>query len=159
GMAHRDVKPANCLVTPEGELRLTDFGLVGRAAAADPDAAAGTPAYMAPEQWESLAASGPPVDVYAFGVTLWGLLAGRRPFELDAASWRGEPLPPVLAQLLAGDTTNPSVARAALRIFHERVAPPRLRDVDPTISVELDELVTACLAKSAEARPRAAAVR
>jgi eukaryotic-like serine/threonine-protein kinase len=81
GVMHRDLKPDNILVAKSGRIAITDFGI---ARTTDPNATGegfiGTPAYMAPEQVEGLAAIGPPADVYAFGAILFEMLAGRRPF-------------------------------------------------------------------------------
>ncbi len=76
GFVHRDVKPANVLLTPDGEAKVTDFGLVGAVGAR-----VGTPAYMAPEVWAAPDRVTRSADAYAFGVLLYELLAGRRPFE------------------------------------------------------------------------------
>jgi serine/threonine protein kinase len=95
GLSHRDLKPENIMLPIEGPLRVLDFGL----ALAAPERSAGsmsepsgegslgtshhpdlcgTPAYMAPEQWRG--GAGPASDIWAFGVLLYELIAGQRPF-------------------------------------------------------------------------------
>ena len=82
GKVHRDVKPSNVRVTPEGRVVLLDFGLVFEVDArqATDGNVVGTPAYMAPEQ-ASLNPVGPEADWYAVGAMLYECLTGRRPFE------------------------------------------------------------------------------
>jgi serine/threonine-protein kinase len=85
GIVHRDVKPGNLLVRPNGTLVLTDFGIARSAAAAQLTAAGsvlGTASYISPEQAKGATAS-PLSDVYALGVVAYQCLAGRRPFEGD----------------------------------------------------------------------------
>ena len=82
GLVHRDVKPSNVRVAPDGRVVLLDFGLVVKASdsAVWTQDVAGTPAYMAPEQVAS-AKVGPEADWYAVGVLLFEALTGTLPFE------------------------------------------------------------------------------
>jgi serine/threonine-protein kinase len=77
GVVHRDYKPANVLVTPEGASKLVDFGIAARSGA--PVEAVGTPLYMAPEQFLGAPAS-PAGDVYSATVAFFECVTGERPF-------------------------------------------------------------------------------
>src|SRR5690606_30445731 len=84
---HRDIKPSNMMVTDQGWVYLTDFGLargtVGNAGLTAAGTVMGTPEYMSPEQAQGLATIGPATDIYALGIVLYELLTGRFPFEAD----------------------------------------------------------------------------
>src|SRR5262249_27410573 len=144
GVIHRDVKPANVMVTHGGTVKLLDLG-VARVAAdpamttrtsldvqMHPDSA-GTPAYMSPQQLAGQAADAQS-DVYGVGVLLFELLTGRRPFEaLDVVS------------LAVRATTGPTPLVSSLR-----------PDVPPLV----DEVVARAMAKSPRDRfPTAADLR
>jgi hypothetical protein len=102
GVIHRDLKPANVMLTPERDPVVTDFGLAVRQdrEGVAHGVVAGTPHYMAPEQWAGDAASiGERTDVFALGVILFEMLTGRVPFEGTGREVRErvqrEPIPSV----------------------------------------------------------------
>ena len=82
GIVHRDLKPSNIMVTKAG-VKLLDFGLAriahrsGDSTVTLPGEVMGTPAYMAPEQWDGQPGDAR-VDIYAFGCVLYELLTGKR---------------------------------------------------------------------------------
>jgi uncharacterized membrane protein YgcG len=82
GVVHRDVKPGNVFLTSDGEVKVLDFGIASAAgeAALTTGEMLGTPAYLAPERVLGHPAT-PAADIYALGVVLYELLAGRRPFD------------------------------------------------------------------------------
>ncbi|MCI0341419.1 MAG: bifunctional serine/threonine-protein kinase/formylglycine-generating enzyme family protein [Planctomycetales bacterium] len=84
GIVHRDIKPDNILIAPDGHVKVADFGL-----AHDPGASAsfsgsgdivGTPYYISPEQIDCLDVDGR-ADIYSLGATIYHLVTGKRPFE------------------------------------------------------------------------------
>lgn len=86
GLVHRDVKPANILLTRDARAKVSDFGLVRRQETSRHATATGTvigtPAYMSPEQARGdQARIGPPADVYSLGAVLFEMLCGRPPFQ------------------------------------------------------------------------------
>jgi len=129
GMAHRDVKPENVLISKSGAVKVADFGLVTAAANTAATAAGtimGTVAYLSPEQVVGEGV-GPPSDVYAAGVMLFELLTGVPPFS-------GEHAVSVAYQHINCDVPAPStllpwlppeldglVARATVRDSRERL--------------------------------------
>jgi serine/threonine-protein kinase len=103
GVVHRDVKPGNVLISPTGQVKVTDFG-IARAANSDGDltqtgAVMGTATYFSPEQAQGNRVDGRS-DVYSLGVVLYEMVAGRPPFTGDnpmAIAYkhvREEPVPP-----------------------------------------------------------------
>jgi serine/threonine-protein kinase len=102
GLVHRDIKPANVMITPAGQVKVMDFGIARLSTSHTITQAStvfGTAAYLAPEQAQGLRVDGR-ADVYALGVVLYEMLAGRVPFVADSAVAVAskhvleEPLPP-----------------------------------------------------------------
>jgi tetratricopeptide (TPR) repeat protein len=140
--AHRDIKPANCLITENRILKVTDFGLakmfddiisgaageemptvdVSKLGLSHTGMAAGTPMYMAPEQFDDVKHVDVRADIYSFGVMLFEMVTGRLPFA--GRSWR------------------------ELKQQHQTQSLPALKTQDE----ELSEVVTRCLAKEAGER-------
>jgi hypothetical protein len=126
-LVHRDVKPANVLLTPEGHAKLADFGLVRHLTAEELTIGpvAGTPTFMAPELFQG-APSSPSSDFYAVGVMYYYLLSARLPFASDH-----------LTHLIE---------------LHRRAPVPDIRQHVPSLPAAVAEIITRCLAKRPEAR-------
>ena len=86
-VVHRDVKPANIVITPAGEAKVTDFGIAlafrSTTNLTATGSVVGTPSYLAPEQAQGERA-GPPADQYALGVVLFEALTGTKPFTAES---------------------------------------------------------------------------
>jgi len=145
GLVHRDVKPANCMLTKGGVLKVTDFGLTkrrgrdklpeGKLTTAVTDlfipegesvtaAGMGTPAYMAPEMWMADSDVGPPADIYAFGVMYFEMCCGRKPFVVKR-----------------GDRPN------KLALAHLKKTPPRPTSIRKNMPKEIEDIILKCLRK------------
>jgi eukaryotic-like serine/threonine-protein kinase len=129
GLVHRDIKPGNLLITPDGTVKITDFG-IARLADQVPLTATGqvmgTVQYLAPEQAGGKPAS-PLTDVYSLGIVAYEALAGKRPF-------RGE-------------------SQVAIAMAQIKEKPPELPS---SIPEPVRRLVMSCMAKKPEGRPASA---
>jgi serine/threonine-protein kinase len=127
GVIHRDVKPSNVRVVPDGRVKIMDFGIarLQSADASGSGAIVGTPTYMAPEQITNGAIT-PATDIFSVGCMLYELLSFQKPFE-------GESVHGVLYQVL---TTEPKP----------------LRTVAPSIPAALERVVAKAMAKVPDER-------
>ena len=168
GIIHRDLKPANVKITPEGKVKVLDFGLAkaysgeageGPTVSVEPSregAILGTPAYMSPEQ-----ARGKPLDkradIWAFGCVLYEALAGGKAFP-------GESFSDCMAAVLTREpewealpASTPANVRALLRRCLQKDPARRLRDIgDARLGLEEPLLEAMPAAAEAATRPRLA---
>jgi serine/threonine protein kinase len=134
GIVHRDIKPENVLLDPHGHYRVTDFGIAKwnrpGAVRTGTGIIVASPYYAAPEQITADRADGR-TDLYALGIMLFEMLAGRPPFQ----------------------------APSAVEVLHQqlRSVAPSLRSMVPTVPPALDRLVGRCLEKDPDRRPGSAA--
>ena len=129
GLVHRDIKPGNLLITPDGSVKITDFGIArvaNQASLTQTGQVMGTVQYLAPEQatGKPASASG---DIYSLGIVAYEALSGRRPFK-------GE--------------NQMAIAMAQIN----ETPPPLPEGLDP----RLVRLVLDCMAKKPDQRPRTA---
>ena len=133
GIVHRDIKPENIIVTPDGAVKLTDFGLARSPSSprlTHSGEFAGSPSYMSPEQVLATGEIGAPSDIYSTGVVLYEIVTGRPPFP--------------------GDTSF------AVMSGHRSAMPVPPSRINPAIPPALDQVILTALQKDPERRFRTA---
>ena len=147
GVLHRDLKPENVIIPADGRLRVLDFGLAQKLEGSEAEPGRdglsstlpppserpgtlgfGTPAYMAPEQWHRVECT-EKTDIWALGVILYELCAGRLPYEVY------DPL------------------EMGIAVCSESPVPPV--DEHCELPAEVSELISKCLSKAPDQRPKA----
>lgn len=126
GVIHRDVTPANVMLSEDGRIMLTDFGLARAVVDETLGEVLGSPHYVAPEQARSSAQAVPQSDLYSLGVMLYEMLAGELPF----------------------DDARPT----ALALNHMTAAPPSPREANPDLSLAVERVLLKALRKSPQER-------
>ena len=136
-ITHHDVKPDNILLTSldaEPVVKLIDFGIAhaeGMTSITQTGSQWGTPLYMPPEQWAGERGD-TRSDIYSLGVVLYHALAGRPPFNSDAA--------------------NNVAKQTEIARQHQQTAAPPLRSIRGDVSEALDAIIAKCIAKPPSAR-------
>jgi serine/threonine protein kinase len=157
GIVHRDIKPTNILVTPEGRAKIADFGVaklhVSQSQMTVAGGVLGTPSFMSPEQVEGKPADGRS-DLFSLGVILYWILTGRMPFD-------GESPGEILFKIVSKEPTPPSAIYPSIpREFDRVLARALAKNPDDRFQSGLDlrveiEALRQGQAERAEARPTA----
>jgi serine/threonine protein kinase len=128
GLAHRDIKPQNLMLTPKGQVKVLDFGLARMRGPKDvgkgltqADSFMGTPEYVSPEQATDARQADIRADIYSLGCTLYALLTGRPPFQEDTM--------------------------VKLVMAHIEKQPPALHELRPDVPADVSAIAAKMLAK------------
>jgi serine/threonine protein kinase len=124
GVIHRDIKPGNVMLTPQGLVKITDFGMAKIHAGislTQSTSTGGTLFYMPPEQMQSLANVDQRSDIYSTGMTFYEMLAGRLPFEKHENIYT---LPKIIVEgrFLPPDQYHPAVPKGLSNIVMKAIA-------------------------------------
>lgn len=132
GIIHRDIKPENILIAKDGRIKVADFGLaagavIGQTLTAESSVVLGSVSYLSPEQVQRGIADARS-DIYALGIVIFEMLTGKKPYD--------------------GQTP----IQIAYKHVNERI--PNVREINPSIPVEIAEIVFAATAPNPDDRPK-----
>ncbi len=166
GVLHRDIKPSNIMVTSDGSIFITDFGLARMVQAGEStlsqDMMVGTPQYISPEQAQGMSELDGRTDIYSLGVVLFEMLTGRVPFHADTpfATVHDHIYTPLPLPSSINPDIDPAVERMLLKALSKEpedrfaTAADLLESLEGTLGAKIASAPTVVAAPDATVTPK-----